>query len=57
MPPKKAKLKEGLILSLEWKVGSQHANSATRFGNGAHVIVPKEWAGKEVLCILKQEKN
>src|SRR6185436_6617413 len=29
--------------------------TAAKIGNGAHVLVPKDWLGKEVLCIPKDQ--
>jgi putative transposon-encoded protein len=33
----------------------QIESKVTRIGNGAHVLVPKDWLGKEVIVKIKEK--
>jgi putative transposon-encoded protein len=33
----------------------QIESQVTRIGNGAHVLVPKDWLGKEVIVKIKEK--
>ena len=53
MSKKHIKLEDGNILSFEWVVGKFKPVKVTKHGNSSHAILPKDWIGKEVLCVLK----
>jgi putative transposon-encoded protein len=35
---------------------SQIESQVTKIGNGAHVLVPKDWIGKHVIVKLKEKE-
>lgn len=36
---------------------SQIESQVTKIGNGAHVLVPKQWIGKKVRVTLMEKEN
>ncbi len=44
-------------INVEIKVKEIIERTASNFGTGAHVIVPKEYAGKKLKIILEEDEN
>jgi len=54
---KKSEKTKNKELNIKIKVKEILERKASKFGTGAHVIVPKEYAGKELKIILEEENE
>ena len=55
MAKKKKKKKSGSKIIIELKGSDILERKASKFGTGAHVVIPKEHVGKKVKIIVEKE--